>query len=109
MRMSGRILISADKIEKEKARRADRGTSISAKERGAPGKPRRIVKSAAPELFPLPRPVAGGGSSDYLSPKAAAYNAVIARLFLPFSPLWEKVAWTKVRAGMRGFRSIDNP
>jgi DNA recombination protein RmuC len=50
------ILISADKIEK----RAGRIEELDFSKTDAPTEPPRIVKSAAPELFPLPRKLQAG-------------------------------------------------
>jgi DNA recombination protein RmuC len=50
------ILISADKIEK----RAGRIEELDFSKPGTPVEPPRLVKSAAPELFPLPRKLQAG-------------------------------------------------
>jgi DNA recombination protein RmuC len=50
------ILISADKIEK----RAGRIEELDFSKTEAPAEPPRLVKSAAPELFPVPRKLQAG-------------------------------------------------
>jgi DNA recombination protein RmuC len=50
------VLISADKIEK----RAGRIEELDFSKTEAPAETPRIVKSAAPELFPLPRKLQAG-------------------------------------------------